>query len=448
MRSREVRCRVVRAAVLLAIGLTLLGVPAAQASTTSCSSADTTLEEEKLEQARKEYLDVLAGGPSSTCAADGLQKVTQATRVEARLCSEGKLLTEAKQAQQARRRYVAALAKNVESECASAGLGVTKKAAGDEKSWLETWKSWTTNALALIASVAVAVLVLLGAGLVMRMVLGRPRRSLTLEPFADGAVEAKVGSTVAGLVETQLVALARRSRHSKGDYSLDLVVADVELRSSNQSLSATLSGLGETSQFKLAVAVLGLLDRTFGTHLVTKGELVPKGPSGHGLLLSMNSQKPGNSARGALWDAAGVHPGAHLPAPPAPAPAAPVPAGAPAAASGAAKEEPDPYYQLVDRAAAWVQYEAACRVDNRVKLITTSADSFSLVAAGLTAQRAGEVMVAARTYGRALQAESENVAALFNLGLILARHTENFVVAEQLLQRALEVLKARYEDMP
>jgi hypothetical protein len=116
--------------------LALSSVPAARASTASCSSADKTLEEDKLDQARKEYLDVLASVPSSTCAADALQKVTQATRAETLLCSEGKLLAEAKQAQQARRRYVAALAKNIESKCASAGLGVSKKTAGDEKnSW-------------------------------------------------------------------------------------------------------------------------------------------------------------------------------------------------------------------------------------------------------------------------------------------------------------------------
>jgi tetratricopeptide (TPR) repeat protein len=442
MRYWGIRRGVLLSAFLAAIGLMLPSASAlgstAQSSSATCASANAALEEGGLEKARQQYLDILASTPSSQCAVQGLNKVTLATHAEALLCSEAKVLAEHNQAVEARRRYIAALAKNIASQCAVEGLGGAKK-KGDEKSWLETWSTGATNLDKLGGSVLIALLVLVGAvGLAVTMVRRR-KASLTIEPFADGAAEPKVGSTVAGLVEGRLVALAHHGKRSSDSYQLDLLVADVEILSTNESLDAALSGLADASQFKLAVAVLGLLDRTFGTHLVAKGELAPKGDSGHGLLLSMHSQKPGNQARGVLWD---------LPVGAGPPPPAPVAAAAGGAgAGGEAKPDPDPYYKLVDRAAAWVQYEAALSLDSRVGVITSSADSFSLVAEGLAEQRVNHVASAARLYARALQVDSENVAALINLSYMLARHADDFANARMLLERARAVLQNRYEEM-
>lgn len=443
MRSRELRRGVRLAGLLALLCLGVVATPAASSGqapdAAACASADAALDEGKLEQARKDYLDLLASTPSSRCAAQGLQVVTLAAHAEARLCGEGKALAEGNYPLEARRLYVAALAKNVESACATAALGVSKKTEKEEKRWLESWSSEATNVDTLFGSIAVGALVLLGAVFLLKTLWRRSRRpSLAVEPFADGAVEPKVGGLVAGMVEERLIGLARQGKRVGDGYLLDLVNADVELLAGNESFNDALSGLADTSQFKLAVAVLGLIDRRLGTHLIAKGELAPQGASGYGVMLSMHSQKHGGQARGALWDTVGG--GAHPPA----ARAARTKGGA----GAAVKADPDPYYKLVDRAAAWLQYEAALCLEPDAELITRSADSFSFVAEGIAEQRAGNVDAAAHNYALALRIDGENVAALFNLGSIFARHGGDFVSGRLLQERACQALAAHHRNRP
>jgi tetratricopeptide (TPR) repeat protein len=367
------------------------------------------------------YLDVVAANGPQACAVEGLKAITTASRTESKLCAEGKLLAEEGKTKAAQRHYVAALRVNAASKCAEAGLTPApqpEKSEKDKKSWLEQAVDDVTNALKLFGAIAIALLVLVGIGLVFLLFFRRRKASLSIESFSDGGVEPKIGSTVAALVERSLTDLSRRGRRSNDSYVLDLVVADLELMATNKSLETALGGLTETSQLKLVIAVLGLIDRMHGTHLVAKGELAPKGGDGRGLVLALQSESDGLQARGALWKKSRMGP-----------------------------KNPTPYYELAEPAAAWVQYEAARSLDARVALMTTSAKSFSLLSLGLAEHRLGKLDAAAEKYAEALTADRENVAAMFNLSVLLMRDP-GWIRSGIFLQiRALAILQKRYEEL-
>lgn len=383
-----------------------------------CTPAIAALERGEIDNARDLYLDALASDDSTACAIRGLRITTKRSRSETKLCAEGNVLAEDQRPEAAERRYIAALRLNATSECAKEGLAPPSESKKDEKSALEKASTEATSALTLIGSIAAAGLVLAGLVLIAVVVVKRRHASLTVEPFSDGGIEPKVGSAVAALVETSLTDLARKGRRDNASYVLDTVVADIELVATNKSLETALGGLTEASQLKLVIGVLALVDRLWGTHLVVKGELAPKGGSGHGIILALQSEKDGLQAREALWKK-----------------------------GKADAKSPKPYYEIAEPAAGWVQYEAARSLDPRVALMTTSAKSFSRLTLGLTEHRAGRLLEAAEKYAEALTLDRENVAAMFNLSVLLARDSRWAPKGTLLLIRALTILQKRYEEL-
>jgi tetratricopeptide (TPR) repeat protein len=303
----------------------------------------------------------------------------------------------------------------------------TAQATGDngeskgEKDGAEKVESWLKTRLAIVGLVIVTLLVLSGAGLIVWTVIQRRNTSLMVEPLGDDAVEAKVGPVLTGLIQKRLADLSERGSRSPGPYRLDLAIsADVALLAENESLETALAGLSDSSQFKLVVALLALVDRKIGSHLVAKGELAPAGKDGHGVVLSLQSQKKGIEANGAVW--ASVLAGPAIP-----------------------DKSPTPYYGLADRSAAWIQYEAARSLNAAVNLMTDDARSFSLMSEGLARQRRGEPQEAARLYADALAVDPENVAALINLSALLSSKSGNYQRALKLLTFARVALWRRYQ---
>jgi tetratricopeptide (TPR) repeat protein len=387
-----------------------------------CAAADAALAAGDLSQARAKYLDALASG-GEECAVPGLKQLAREDGAVAKLCAQGKALAAEGHKTAANRRYAAALRLDGKSECATKGLEPKKAESKDEKGWVARAAEWTTELSKLLGTAIAAVL--LGAALLLIAILIWRRRkpSLAIEPFADGAVEPKVGAAVAGLVEGHLTAVGDRKGQNDG-LLLDLVVADTELMATNKDLETALKGLAEVSQLKLLVAVVGLADRLRGTHLVAKGELAPAGQQGHGVVVALQSEKDGLEARTALWRKD----------------------ERPRRQQGDAKD-PTPYYDLAEPAAAWIQFETACSLDGRVRFITRSAHSFSLLAQGVAAQRKLDQEAAAEHYAAALRDDPENVAALLNLGRILIADERWFAAGVLLLVRALVSLESRYEEI-
>jgi tetratricopeptide (TPR) repeat protein len=404
--------------------LLLAGAVAAQAAPSGhstaeeggCAQAEAARERGQLEAARSAYLEVLAGNRQSECATRGLDEVAAASRAEDRLCAEGKALAKGGEDAEARQRYVAALEENVDSECAAAGLSPAGK---DLRDRLEEWSDFVVKLLPALGAVILALLLGIGAVLlVLTVVMRLLRTSLRIEPFLDGAVEPKVGSAVASLVETQLLDLSRQRGGPKDAYKLDLVVADVELLAGNASLASAVEGLDEVPQLKVLVAVLSMIDRVVGRRsFVAKGELMPAGNAGTGVALSFH-RHDSLRAREALWA-------------PAPNPAPP--------------PGPSAFYGLAVGAASWIQYEAACGIDGRVRLLTESSESWSHLATGLARQRQGAVTPALEAYVKALRVDPDNVGALVNLAVLVARDLGRHSDAIVLLLHARNVLLNRYE---
>jgi tetratricopeptide (TPR) repeat protein len=384
-----------------------------------CVAAADAFERGDLEQARKMYLDGLGGG-SEACAIDGLKRVTRREGRVAGLCSRGKLLAAEGKDEAAKRRFAVAFRLDGESECAQSGLSPPAPEKEEEgKSGVSKAADWMAD-LAKLLGAGLGLLLLGLAGLLILLLLWWHRKpSLSIESFADGAVEPKVGSTVAALVEGHLTAVSRRRKGRNDGLLLDLVVADVELLATNKGLDTALSGLAEVSQLKLLVTLAGLIDRLGGKHLVARGELVLKGAQGHGLVVALQSEKNGVEAREALWKKL----------------------------NRASPKNPTPYYELAEPAAAWIQYETACSLDSRFRLITRNAQSFSLLSLGLAEQRARRFNRAVEHYAAALRHDPENVAALFNLGRILVTTRSRVKQGYRLVVRALLVLESRYEEI-
>lgn len=400
------------------------GPGVAEKPTAPCAAAASALASGDLEQARAKYLDALADG-SEECAVDGLREVAHRQESAAKLCTQGKALAAEGNEVAANRRYGAALRLDGNSECAKSGLEAKKPEDKSEKSRVSEAAEWTTDLTKLLGTTIGAFLLLAALILIVVLFLRRHKPSLAIEPFGDGGVEPKVGSAVAGLVEGHLTDLSRRRKGKNDGLLLDFVVADTEIMASNKGLDTALSGLAEVSQLKLLIAIVGLADRLWGKHLVAKGELAPKGRRGYGVVVALQSEKDGLGARGALWRKGKR------------------------ARKGQTTDDkdPTPYYDLAESAAAWIQYETACSLDDRVRLITRSARSFSLLSLGLTAQRAQDQKMAAEHYTTALRHDPENVAALFNLGRILVADETMFDKGVLLVVRALVALESRYEEL-
>jgi tetratricopeptide (TPR) repeat protein len=391
-----------------------------------CATSDSALQRGQLEKARDAYMDVLAGDAQAECAIEGLREVTQAVRAEERLCEEGAKLAKGGEEQQAeaRQRYAGAMQKNAQSSCAAKGLGLVGEDDPDKKNKLAQAEEDVGNFFSIAAKALIALLVAVGIIALLWSLWKRWRNpSLAVEAFADGAVDAKVGSAVAALTEKRLIELSRRGRNRSGPYQLDVAVADVELVAESESLATAMGGLAEESQFKLAAAILGLVDRYVGTHLVAQGELTPKGDDGRGLLVALKSQGNGLRASGALWNPKRVQ----------------VPADG-------KDVDPSPYYELAEEAAAWIQFEVARCLDGHVGLITTNGKSFTALVQGIEMERADRPEAAAEYYALALSFDRENVAALFNLSGIVARLWGRFDIAISLLDRAGSILKRRHEE--
>jgi len=279
-------------------------------------------------------------------------------------------------------------------------------------------------------------------GALVITVFKRRRASLVVRAFVDNAVEPKVGAAVSALVEEQLLRLARAERRARDGYDIDLVVAHVELLSEETNLAQAVEGIAEVPQLKLLVAVLSFVDSLIAKRrLAAGGELLPAGAEGSGVALALYRRKR-LRARGALWSTSA---GGSLA--PAPLGAAAVGAAAGLPAGGAPPPpDPSPYYELAVPAAWWVQYEAARDLDARVGLITSSAESFALLSSGLELHRAGSLDLAAEAYAQALEVDPDNVAALFNLALVLARLTGFYLVSFLLVERARDALWRRYRE--
>jgi tetratricopeptide (TPR) repeat protein len=337
----------------------------------------------------------------------------------ARLCSQGKVLASEGDGNAAKQRYLAALRLDADSECAVAGLAPPEKGSDAGKSWVATANDWIEQHLKFLGLVLGTVLIGFAFVLIGALVWRRHKPSLSVEAFEDGAIEPKVGSTVAALVEKRLLDVFRVHRAASEEPQLDVVAADVEILAANKDLETALGGLAEVSQLKLLVAVLGLVDRIWGTHLTAKGELAPKGRDGYGVVLALQSEKGGLEARGAVWSNEGWR----------------------------GQGNPNPYYELAEPAAAWVQYETACNLNAGVRLITRDAQSFSLMSLGLMEQRALREAEAIEQYAAALRRDPENFVALFNLGGILASDPATFWTGLLLQVRGLFVLESRYEEL-
>jgi Flp pilus assembly protein TadD len=413
----------------------------AQAQQANCAGPDAALAQGKLETARGEYLNVLASDRTTECAISGLNRVTEAVHAEEKLCSEGKALAEAGESERARQKYVGALEQNVNSACATAGL---ESKETDVKKTLGEWSDLALKLLGALGSVIAALLVVCASILLIWTFLKRLLRpTLRIKPFLDGGVEPKLGSGVAALVETQLLSLVRRRGRPEDGYLLDLVVADVEVLASDSDLASAMGGLAEVPQLQLFVGVLSMVDRLVGHRsFVASGELVPPGEEGAGVVLAFHRQDRLES-REALW--------------------APPTAIAPLAEPPELDEDEDPppaneeddadtkvspgdFYGLSVRAASWVQYETACSLDSYVRFLTKNAESWSHLATGLDEHRQGDVVAAIDAYIDALAVDPDNVGALVNLSVLIAREFALYGDAIVLLLHARRVLLDRYEE--
>jgi tetratricopeptide (TPR) repeat protein len=382
-----------------------------------------------------------SGDASPPCAADGLNRVTALRRRERRLCAEGDALSKAGKRSLADARYVEALHLDAASACAKKGLAP----AEEDDFWDDIGEvvEYLPKIPAALGAVAALVLVPLGLVLLAVVLIRRRRPSLVIRPLTDAGVGAKVGEGVGALIEQRLLALAERTGRRRDTYELDIVITDVELLAEQEDLATAVGGIAEVSQLQLVVALLGLLDRGGRGRLAVGGALLPPGDEGPGIALALH-QRNGVRARTALWDTevASWMPGSGT-APPPP------PVGPDGEATSDAENDGGarPYYRLAIPAASWVQYAAARALKVPAGRLTVSAESFALVASGLEFHRDGKFADATEAYVRALVFDPDNVAALVNLALLLARAAGSHPLAMALLIRAEQALVRRHREL-
>ena len=405
--------------------------PAAQPSPSAvCEPADSLLHRREVDTARDAYLDILDNnGPQ--CAIDGLEAVAAATSREDRFCAEGAKLAANNQDDEAVRAYAAALHENIESECALEGLAPPQ----GHDSWWERFPGYLPQFPIHLAAVLLMALVAFAAASVVASLISR-RTSLVVRPFADTAVTPSVGAAFGGLVEQELISVWRTEQRVRDDgYDLDFVVANVELFSDEDALAGAVGDMAQVGQLQLIAAVLSVIDNLgIKRRLAATGELLPAGPNGSGVSLALYNRQQ-LEARGVLWESA-------APSPPASSPS--VPEGGEDSPAPAAT----PYYRFAGPAAAWVQYEAALFLDSRVSVITSNAESFSLLTTGIGHHRDNDYAQAAEKYVQALKTDPDNVGALINFASLVARSGGLFPESILLLERAQNALANAYDYRP
>ena len=283
------------------------------------------------------------------------------------------------------------------------------------------------------------------------------KATLAVRPFADTALDKKVGSAFGGLVEEQLIDFWQTRQRARDDgYNLDLVVANVELLAQDDALGDAVGELAHVPQLAAVAAIVTFIDRAFlQRRLSAVGELLPEGADGCGVALSLYKRTK-LEARGTLWEKPAVGPNHGFLLVQRPSSKERVETDPSVGAGLKADGGPSAvarYYGLAAAAAAWVQYQASRVLDDRVGLITSSAESFSLLSTGIDEHRAGasthereRYLEAARKYGEALDLDSENVAALFNLSLVDARVNGLFPESIKKLEHARRILERRYVE--
>lgn len=264
------------------------------------------------------------------------------------------------------------------------------------------------------------------------------RAALVVRPFTDEAVDVKVGTGMASLVEERLVGALRRKDRADADYDLDQVAIDVELLAEDNDLSKAVGRLADVPQFQVVVAIMDLMERLLPSRgLSAAGELLPAGRYGAGVALALYKGSR-LTARSSLWER---EVNLWFSGDPADENIDP-----PSNGGGSENGDPSPHYGLAAPAAWWVQYEAARALAGDVSLVTNSAPSFSLVGIALARERQGLETEAEDTYASALKHDPGNVAALFNLSQLLARKHGLHLPAALLLLRAEESLSDRHKQ--
>ncbi len=291
-------------------------------------------------------------------------------------------------------------------------------------------------AIALV-SILIAIAILMLVWTMSKRIRGK---ALVVRPFTDEAVETKVGTGMASLVEERLVGALRRKDRGDDEYDLDRVAIDIELLAEDDALSKAVERLADVPQFQLVVAVMDLMERLLPSRgLSAAGELLPAGRGGAGVALALYKGSR-LTARSSLWEhevelwfpGEGWTNGSQ--------------AGTAAGGDGGSAADPSSHYGLAAPAAWWVQYEAARALDGDVPLVTNSAPSFSLVGIGLARERQRLSRDAEDAYAGALSHDPGNVAALFNLAQLLARKHNLYLPASLLLVRAEESLADRHRQ--
>ncbi|HEY4097978.1 MAG TPA: hypothetical protein VGM33_20820 [Baekduia sp.] len=409
----------------------------------ACAAADALLAQAELAKAADAYEDVLATDRSATCAARGLARISEARARETKACALAAKLSTAGQDDEAERHYAAALRQNVASACAQKGLGAP---ADDHGTWHDVGDviDYAPKVPTALGAVLLILLVAIGAFLLLVALVRRRQPSLVVNDLADGAIDPKIGAAVTALMQRRLIGLRKRSKDQGDGYDLDLIVADVELLTKDEDLSDAVGALASVPQLQLLAAILAFVDRLVlkKGRLVADGDLLPAGGHGAGIAIGLR-QRNGLSASDVIW--ADELDGWEAPAPAVPTPPPPAPAPGDPAAAGP-PPDPDPYYRLSVPAAAWVQYQASCALNSSVEVLTTDPRSFALVSVGLRLHGEDKVLQAAELYVRALEVDPDNVPALVNLGMVVARVTGDFALASFLVARALSILEQFYEE--
>jgi tetratricopeptide (TPR) repeat protein len=303
--------------------------------------------------------------------------------------------------------YLRVLASDPTSPCANAGVAATLPRTST------TSISNTVRDIAKAVAYAVGV-ILLGLLLVVvaallwlqfqtrtpwlrdRWPAHRIRRPVfSVEPMTDTGTD-PLGSAVAGLIRGRVSWRTDR-------FGLNLV-------SGQAGVASAFSGLGDiSSEAKAAVAVIEVLTAVLPRRrFQLTGQLQPSGEEGVGISLEL-SQNGNAEALTSLWAAS-----FHL-------------TGAPNASA---------YQHLAVASAAWADIWMTKAVDGGA-LLTGDPVSWAFFRSGVDAQRLGDRERAQVLYEQALAADSTNVGALANLGII-CRRARRYEDARDYLERALE----------
>lgn len=399
-----------------------VAAPGTASAQDPCGSAKALLAEHDLAEAR----DVLMGvaGPDDGCVRRNLATINRELATEKKLCAQGAVLAKSGKDEAAQRAYVRALEVNVASTCAKKGLA-------EPKGWFETTNGSLTEPTKLAITAGKILLTTLGIAILLFFFRAARRRSLVVGDLSDGASKVKVGTAVTALIQKRLIGLGEDSqRGSEYAYDMDVVAADVELLAREDELSSAVAGLADSPQLGFLASVLSLADRIANRRLTAGGELLLPGQQGVGVALAL-LQRNSVQARDILWadEVKTWFMAADVPSPNSPS-----------------DDDPTPYYGLAVPAAAWIQFAVALHVGNVVAKITRKPASFTLLGVALELERKGEIEPALKAYGKALELDADNVAALINAGLILARYYGLLGPAVNMIEHAVAVLERRYEE--